>query len=371
MNIKIETGNIKSFIAAGRNAQGPNSKKIHFLDSDIKRFLSYKNPLFQNGRGQRVYFTALLDKKPVARVTAHIHLLSNKKFNEKRGCFGFFESIDNVEVVKALFAEAEEYLKSHGCTYIMGNFNLTAMQKIGIMTEGFEIPPYTDQLYTQDYYPKLLEECGFTQAFPMTTFNIKTSEWNLNDFKTPRTEILIKDPDVQIKDINKKNLKDSLEVARKLLNDGFENNPMFVNVSKEEFDYQAKDMARILDTRIAKIMHYKNEPVGVIIAIPDIDRLLAKTNSKINLKFLIEFLSFKKTNNRAVMIFYSVAMKYHNKGFNSYLLYEFVKSALEAGYESMGGTWIADVNKPSLRQAQKLGGKPLHKLCLYKREIKQ
>ena len=75
MNIKIESQNIKSFIAAGRNAQGANSKKIHFLDSDIKRFLSYRNPLFQDGRGQRMFFTALLDNKPVGRVTAHIHLL--------------------------------------------------------------------------------------------------------------------------------------------------------------------------------------------------------------------------------------------------------------------------------------------------------
>jgi len=369
MNIKIESQNIKSFIAAGRNAQGPDSKQIHFLDSDIKRFLSYKNPLFQDGRGQRMYFTALLDGKPVARVTAHIHHLSNEKFNEKRGCFGFFESINNADVVKALFIEAEAYLKSHGCTFIMGNFNLTAMQKIGVITDGFEHSPFTDQNYSQDYYPQLLEKYGFEKTFPMSTFRMKTKDWNLDDFKSERTKALIENPDVQIADIKKNNLKESLETARKLLNDGFEKNPMFVSVSKKEFAYQAKDMARILDTRIAKMIRYKGKPVGVLIAIPDIDHLLAQTKSKINLKFLIEFLSFKKNNKRAIIIFYSVSREHHNKGFNGYLLYEFVKSALEAGYEDVGATWIADVNKPSLRQIEKLKGSPLHRLSLYKKDI--
>ena len=31
--------------------------------------------------------------------------------------------------------------------------------------------------------------------------------------------------------------------------------------------------------------------------------------------------------------------------------------------------WISDENIPSLRNVEKAGGKPLHKLCLYKKEI--
>ena len=34
-----------------------------------------------------------------------------------------------------------------------------------------------------------------------------------------------------------------------------------------------------------------------------------------------------------------------------------------------GGTWIADINGPSLRQAEKAGAKPLHKLHLFAKSL--
>jgi len=41
----------------------------------------------------------------------------------------------------------------------------------------------------------------------------------------------------------------------------------------------------------------------------------------------------------------------------------------KAGYETVGGTWIADENKASLRQAEKGGARPLHRLHLFSKEL--
>ena len=72
---------------------------------------------------------------------------------------------------------------------------------------------------------------------------------------------------------------------------------------------------------------------------------------------------------RAVIIFYSVGMKNHGKGLNTAMLYKVTTALKEQGYNSLGITWIADVNTASLRQMEKMGGKKLHGLHLFSKEI--
>jgi hypothetical protein len=40
-----------------------------------------------------------------------------------------------------------------------------------------------------------------------------------------------------------------------------------------------------------------------------------------------------------------------------------------AGYETVGGTWIADENPASLRQVEKMNGRWLHKLHLFRKVL--
>jgi hypothetical protein len=47
-----------------------------------------------------------------------------------------------------------------------------------------------------------------------------------------------------------------------------------------------------------------------------------------------------------------------------------VTTALKAaGYLRLGLTWIADVNAPSLRQVERLGASPLHRLHLFRKAL--
>ena len=56
---------------------------------------------------------------------------------------------------------AESFVASQGCDRLVGNFNLTAMQQIGVVTGGFEKIPYVDMQYNPPHIPRLLEAAGF------------------------------------------------------------------------------------------------------------------------------------------------------------------------------------------------------------------
>ncbi|MBI4726310.1 hypothetical protein HY768_03640 [candidate division TA06 bacterium] len=59
------------------------------------------NPFFQHARA--AYFLAVKDGEYLGRISAHVDDNSNKFHGEKCGFFGFFESVDDLNVAKALF----------------------------------------------------------------------------------------------------------------------------------------------------------------------------------------------------------------------------------------------------------------------------
>ncbi|MEZ6078970.1 MAG: hypothetical protein R3C56_25835 [Pirellulaceae bacterium] len=61
-------------------------------------------------------FIAFKDGKPAGRITALVNHGHNERFEEKRGFFGFFESIDDSEVSNRLLTEACRYLVGQGMT---------------------------------------------------------------------------------------------------------------------------------------------------------------------------------------------------------------------------------------------------------------
>lgn len=52
-------------------------------------------------------------------------------------------------------------------------------------------------------------------------------------------------------------------------------------------------------------------------------------------------------------------------GINGLMLYRLLQALKRRGYWRLGGTWIADENRASLRQVEKLGGQVMHRLHLY------
>lgn len=364
----IENGKINDFFKVGEIVYPKSSSYVSIFKDDLKRFLDKSNPLFKTyGKGS--YFIAYRDGIPVGRIVAHIHYPSNEKFNIKRGYFGYFDCVDDVVVSKALLDHVMQYHKSEGMNEIAGNFNLTAMQQMGVMTSGFENHHYTDQVYGAAHIPTLLEKYGFKSSFPMTTFEINLNDFDPSKLLKKKVSDLFDDSNYKFLEIKKKHFNEHMLAVKEVLNDGFADNPMFVPLTDEEFMFQAKDMMWIIDEKISSLVEYKGKPIGTVVCIPDLNGFLKNTNSKLSFKTPLAFLKHKFNRDRAVIIFYSVCQEHHGKGVNPAMLYKVTTALKERGYKSLGLTWIADENVASLKQTEKLGAKKLHGLNLYKMDI--
>lgn len=368
--IEIRSGDRRAAFEAGRIANAGQPLYVSPMWSDVDRLLDpAKNPLCRDGRGSFELFTGHVDGKPVGRIVATMHDASNARHSTLRGQFGFFDCVDNADVADALLGAAEAWVRARGAREIVGNFNLTAMQMVGVMTGGFENAAYTDMMWTAPHIAAQLQRRGYAARFPMTTFETDLTAIDPSVLDDPRQAAVERDPSYTWHGITRRTFKARLEDARLVLNAGFDRNPMFVPVSAEEYEFQAGEMMWIMDPRLSVVVHHNGKPVGVIVCIPDLNPFLKACGSRLSYATPWHFLRHRLTRDRAVIIYYSVVPHLHGQGLNRMMLKRVVAAAKAAGYRRLGTTWIADVNGASLKQMQLIGAKPLHRLALFAKSL--
>ena len=121
--------------------------------------------------------------------------------------------------------------------------------------------------------------------------------------------------------------------------------------------------------RLSYLVYRGDEPVGVVVCIPALNPLLKRAGSRFGPSFPFRYVKHLRNRRRAVIIFWAVHPSMWGQGLNPAMLYRVTTALQDAGYTHLGMTWIADENKASLRQVEKLGGRPLHRLHLFRRPL--
>lgn len=369
MTIEIREGNFDAFFAAPFACYGEDAFVASPLKGDLKRLLDERrNPLFRDF-ARRTWFTAHRDGHIVGRILSHIHDASNLKYGKKRGYFGLFDCIDDAEVARRLLDAASGWLRARDCDEIAGSFNLTITQMIGTVTEGFERRPYIYQDWSPAHISRLLEACGFERFYALRTFEIDVRRISPAILLGPKPRALLQDADWRFEPIGRRGLTERLKEARLALNDGFADNAMFVPLTEEEFLFPCAGMTAIIDERLSWMAYHRGEPAGVYLCIPDLNPFLHATRYRLRLTTPWHLWQLKRRRTRAAVIFYSVRHAWHGRGVNSVLLHHSLEAMRAGGYTHLGVSWISDTNAGSLRQMEKLGAQPLHRLHLYRKAL--
>ena len=101
------------------------------LIMDRKKLLDKKkNPFFQHAEMEM--FLAFKDGEPVGRIAAITNDNHNKFHEDNIGFYGFFESVNENEVSRALFGKVEEWLKDKGKDGMLGPLNPSTNDEAGL-----------------------------------------------------------------------------------------------------------------------------------------------------------------------------------------------------------------------------------------------
>ena len=367
--MELREGDFDAFFETPFAVYGEATPYVSPMKSDLRRFYTVgDNPLFPTADNFALY-TVHRDGNVIGRIGAHVHPASNALHNTNIAYFAYFDCADDAEAARMLLGAAESWARQRGFDTLAGNFNLTAMQQIGVMTGGFDGVPYVDQVYGPPHIPRLLADNGYEAYFPMRTFEVDLDTFDPEAILGLKQREILASPDWTFAPVTRKDIPARLDDARLLLNSGFANNPMFVPLTAEEFDFQAKELKWIIDPRITSVLHYQGQPAGIVLVIPDLNPFICATRSRFSWTTPWHFIVNRLKRDRALVVYLSVRSDLQGQGMMGAMLATLLPQMRAAGYRKLGITWIWDENYGSLRQMERIGAKPLHRTHLFRKAL--
>ncbi len=112
---------------------------------------------------EAVYFLAQEDGKTVGRISGILQKAHNEKTGERRVRFTRFDCIDSESVARALFGAVEDWARSLSMDTVCGPLGFSDLEREGLLIDGFDQPSTFEEQYNYDYYPRLVEACGYAK----------------------------------------------------------------------------------------------------------------------------------------------------------------------------------------------------------------
>ena len=132
------------------------------INDEINSFDKTINPVFEHAIAH--FFLAYKNDKIVGRVAAIINWTEVNDQQIKKMRFGWFDFIDDIEVSKTLLNKVEEIGKIYQLEFVEGPVGFSNLDKVGVLTEGFDQIGTMITWYNHPYYKEHLEQLGFVKA---------------------------------------------------------------------------------------------------------------------------------------------------------------------------------------------------------------
>jgi hypothetical protein len=247
------------------------------LYTERHRFDPKTNPFLQHADAQ--LFLARRNGQVVGRISAQVDHEHNRFHQERAGFFGFFESEDDTETARALFRAVEDWLKERGMETIRGPLSFSINQEVGLLVDGYDMPPMIMMPYSRPYYGRLIEGAGFSKATDVYA-------WRYDAETVPpkarrAVDELRQRPDITIRTGDMSRFDEEINTILDVFNSTWSGNWGFVPVTPAEASRMGKDLRMIADPNLAIIVEVKGDVAGVVLAVPNLNEAIRDLNGRL------------------------------------------------------------------------------------------
>ena len=295
--------------------------------------------------------------KTVGRITAIVNHAHNERFDEKRGFFGFFESIDDQEVANLLFTEACKYLaQEHGMTDIRGPVNPSLNYEVGTLVDGFDSPPTFMMTYNHDYYDKLQKGFGLDKAQDLFAYEGHISMIaNLDPKLIFVCNELNRRFNVEVRPFNPKKFDEEVNLFLDIYNKSLVATWGFVPLSEGEVAHQAKSLKHLLLPELTTFIEVDGKPIGAGLGLMDYNQIIKKMNGRLLPFGFLRLLMGKRKLDRVRLMSTNVLPEYQKWGFGLLALARMLDDVLKMGIKHGEFSWVLESNHLS-RASLERGG---------------
>jgi ribosomal protein S18 acetylase RimI-like enzyme len=299
---------------------------------ELETFDKNKNPAFENASG--ILLMAYKDGKAVGRIMGINSHIANKKYNTKNLRFGWIDTFEDYEVAQALYRAVEDWGKEQGLETMTGPHGFSDLDPEGMLIEGFDRLPTIANYYHLPYYPEFAVKYGFEKEIDYVEFLSETPILGGIPPKLLRLGERIKERS-KVRMVKFKNRREMIGRAPEvfhLLDETFEEIYGSVPLTDKQIKYYVKKYISFVDKDLIQLaVDDKNEPVGFMIAMPNLSKAMQKAKGRL-LPFGI-FHILKAMRKSEVLDFYLAGIKkeYRGHGVDLMMVLEVIKVAQKKG----------------------------------------
>jgi GNAT superfamily N-acetyltransferase len=316
-----------------------------------------KNPFFEHAEAR--YLLAKRDGRVVGRIAAIENRAHNEFQGDRVGFFGFFESIDDASVARALFDVAAAWLRERGLTVMRGPASFSTNDEVGLVVDGFDKPPTLMMPHNPRYYVGLVEDCGFVKAKDLLVYQSTRAH---DDFDGPLMtrirhggDLLAKRYGVTVRTLEMKHFDEGVALIKEIYNRAWERNWGFVPFTDHEIDHLAAQLKQVVVPELVVFAFRREEPIGFAVALPDLNVALKHNPSGRLFPGILKILWAARKINRLRIALLGTVREWRGKGIDVLLYRHLWERGYAKGFNWGEGGWILEDNTPMNNGLERLG----------------
>ncbi|WP_136481157.1 GNAT family N-acetyltransferase [Cognatitamlana onchidii] len=300
------------------------------ISEELSSFNTKENPVFNDAEAR--LFLAYKNNQLVGRIAAIINWVEINKQEVKKMRFGWFDFIDDFEVSQTLLNKVEDIGKLNKLEFMEGPVGFSNLDKVGLVTDGFNHIALMVTWYNHPYYVKHYEKALFKEEKVYVETKIPFKNINKEVFE--KAQALIKRR-YQLRALNftKTNqLMPYVDDMFELFNESYASLPSFVPISNEQIAHLKKKFISFVNPEYIKFVVDKEDKlVGFAVVMPSFAKALHKIKGKLFPFGFIKILQAKKHSDEAVFYLIGVKPEYQNKGIHSIIFNEYYQLLTKKG----------------------------------------
>ncbi|MEE2616136.1 MAG: GNAT family N-acetyltransferase [Bacteroidota bacterium] len=301
------------------------SEEINIFNSDI-------NPALKNANVS--LYIAIIDNEIVGRIAAIINSIEVNEQKTKKIRFGWFDVIDDLNVTKKLIDKVIEIGKANNLEYMEGPMGFSNLDKVGVLTYGFDKIGTMVTWYNHPYYSSHFKKLNFTveKKYSEKTFSFQNIDI---DYYFRMSKIIQRRYDFKAVNFNK--IEDALNNVNEmfdLFNKSYSKLSSFVEINDIQKEYIKNKFLRFINPNFITFVFDKNNNIiGFAIIMPSYAKALQKMKGKLYPFGFFHLINARKYVKNVTLYLIGIHPDHQNKGVTAILFDSLLQNLKGKGIE--------------------------------------
>lgn len=330
-----------------------------------------RNPFFDHGDAE--YFLAEQAGRPVGRIGAIVNHLHNQTHGDRVGFYGFFESVDDTAVARALFETAAAWLRDQGLDAMRGPASFSVNDECGLLVEGFDRPNTIMMPHNPPWYPALHEAAGLAPVRTMLAYQGGDPRRYLQAPERIGRAVEVGQHrfGITLRALRLAEFRSEVDRIKQLYNRCWEHNWGSVPMTDREIDHLAAQFRPVVVPELVPFAEKNGEPIGFGLALPDFNQVLSRHRSGRFLPAALHLLWALKTHriSRIRILLLGVLPEFRGKGVDAMLYHWIWTHAGPLGIRWGEAGWILEDNAQMNAGLVKMGFTVYKTYRMYERPL--